>query len=305
VIAADSAVDPSVVEIKRNRSPTMTFSIAAFDPDTASWGVAVASKCLAVGHAVPWGSAGKGAIATQALANLSYGPNGLMLLADGDSAASVVEKLVGPDDLAAQRQLGVVDASGGAANHTGSGCLPWAGGLVDGEVTVQGNILAGSQVLDAMLEAYRASSTDPFARRLFKAVEAGENAGGDRRGKQSSCLRVWREGAAYGGGLDTAVDLRVDDDPEPVAELGRLLDLHHLYFERPAPGTLLDLDSALIAEISQSLTRLDYPPESYGGVGGALERWIGTENFEERHVPGQIDPLVLAHLRRQAGVEGG
>jgi uncharacterized Ntn-hydrolase superfamily protein len=277
----------------------MTFSIVAFDSDTESWGVAVASKCLAVGHAVPWGAAGAGAVATQALANLSYGPDGVALLRQGAPAAEVVDALVGPDALAAQRQLGVVDAAGRAASYTGPGCLPWAGGIVDEAVAVQGNILAGEQVPQAMLAAFHASEGEPFVQRLLRALEAGEAAGGDRRGKQSSALRVWREGAAYGGGLDLAVDLRVDDDPEPVAELGRLVDLHTLYFCRPEPGTLLELDEELTQEVTAALAALGYDPAT--GFREALARWIGTENFEERDVHGKIDPLVLDHLRRQAG----
>jgi uncharacterized Ntn-hydrolase superfamily protein len=277
----------------------MTFSIVAYDRQSESWGVAVASKCLAVGHAVPWGSAGAGAIATQALANLSYGPDGVEKLRNGKSAREVVDELVGPDELAAQRQLGVVDASGRAANHTGSGCLPWAGGIVDGGVAVQGNILAGEQVVTAMVRAYRESEEEPFTERLLRALEAGDAAGGDRRGKQSSALRVWREGAAYGGGLDIAVDLRVDDDEEPVVELARLVDLHTLYFCRPDPATLLELDGELEREVAAALSALGYAPEN--GFADAFARWVGTENFEERDVPGKIDPLVLGHLRRQAG----
>jgi uncharacterized Ntn-hydrolase superfamily protein len=278
--------------------PRVTFSIVAFDRATDSCGVAVASKCLAVGHAVPWGAADAGAIATQALANLAYGPDGIALLRAGRAAPDVVSELVGKDELAARRQVGIVDGSGRAANHTGDECLPWAGGIVDGEVAVQGNILAGEHVVRSMLDAYRASGSEPFVRRLLRALEAGDAAGGDRRGKQSSSLRVWREGAAYGGGLDIAVDLRVDDDPEPVAELARLVDLHYLYFTRPEPGTLLDLDDDLEREITAGLAVLGYEPEQ--GFGESLARWIGTENFEERDVPGKIDPLVLEHLRRQA-----
>jgi uncharacterized Ntn-hydrolase superfamily protein len=275
----------------------MTFSIVAFEPESESWGVAVASKCLAVGHAVPWGAAHAGAVATQALANLSYGPDGVALLRSGQSARLVVEALTGPDALASQRQLGVVDAKGTAANHTGSDCLPWAGGIVDGDVAVQGNILAGEQVPREMLGAYRASRGQPFVRRLLSALEAGDAAGGDRRGRQSSAVRVWREGAAYGGGLDVAVDLRVDDHASPIVELRRLVDLHHLYFVRPDPLTLIDIDQGLTEEIGAALATLGYQPEK--GFRDALARWIGTENFEERDVPGKIDPLVLAHLRKQ------
>ena len=282
----------------------MTFSIVAFDSATDSWGVAVASKCLAVGHAVPWGAAGSGAVATQALANLGYGRDALALFLEGVAADEAVRRIVEPDPLAAQRQVGVVDAKGQAASYTGPDCLPWAGGIVDGEVAVQGNILAGEQVPAAMLAAYRDSAEEPFVTRLVRALEDGEAAGGDRRGKQSACVRVWRAGAAYGGGLDVAVDLRVDDDPEPVAELVRLVELHDLYFCRPDPETLLDLDEELRQEVTSALRALDYDPEPEG-FEPAFERWVGTENFEERYVAGKIDPRVLEHLRRQAAAVAG
>lgn len=283
----------------------MTFSIVAYDGDSHSWGVAVASKCLAVGHAVPWGSAGTGAVATQALANLAYGRDALAELATGATAEEAVRRIVEPDELRSQRQVGVVDAEGRSANYTGPDCLPWAGGIVDGEIAVQGNILAGEQVLTAMIAAYREATDEPFVGRLVRALEDGEAAGGDRRGKQSACVRVWREGAAYGGGLDLAVDLRVDDDPEPVVELRRLVDLHDLYFNRPDPETLLPLEGELEQEVERSLNALDYRPEAHGGFVPALEVWIGTENFEERHVAGKIDPRVLEHLRRQVAAAGG
>ena len=274
----------------------MTFSIVAFEPESRSWGVAVASKCLAVGFAVPWGGAGAGAVATQALANLSYGPDGVAMLRSGRSAPEVVKALTAPDPLASHRQLGVVDAQGHAANHTGADCLPWAGGITDGDVSLQGNILAGEQVLREMLKAYRASRGEALQRRLLHAIEAGDAAGGDRRGRQSAAVRVWRDGAAYGGGLDVAVDLRVDDKPAPIPELARLVDLHNLYFERPDPKTLIPIDAGLTAEITAALDRLGYQPDK--GFENALTRWIGTENFEEREVLGKIDPLVLDHLRK-------
>lgn len=282
----------------------MTFSIVAYDGDSSSWGVAVASKCLAVGHAVPWGAAGTGAVATQALANLAYGRDALAELAAGASAAEAIERIVAADDLRLQRQVGVVDGEGRAASYTGADCLPWSGDIVDGEIAVQGNILAGEQVLTAMIAAYREAVDQPFVGRLVRALEDGEAAGGDRRGKQSACVRVWREGAAYGGGLDLAVDLRVDDDPEPVTELRRLVELHDLYFNRPEPGTLLPLEGELLSEVEQALVALDYAPEKHGGFVPAFEVWVGTENFEERYAEGQIDPRVLDHLRRQVAAAG-
>jgi uncharacterized Ntn-hydrolase superfamily protein len=277
----------------------VTFSIVAYEPESESWGVAVASKCLAVGFAVPWGGARAGAVATQALANLSYGPDGVAMLRSGRAAAEVVKALTTPDKLASHRQLGVVDSHGRAANHTGADCLPWAGGITDGDVSLQGHILAGEQVLQAMLRAYRGSKGETLQRRLLHAIEAGDAAGGDRRGRQSAAVRVWREGASYGGGLDVFVDLRVDDAPAPIPELARLVELHNLYFCRPDPKTLIDIDADLTREITAALARLGYAPEH--GFRDALARWIGTENFEERDVLGKIDPLVLDHLRKQVG----
>jgi uncharacterized Ntn-hydrolase superfamily protein len=282
----------------------MTFSIAAYDPDTASWGVAVASKCLAVGSAVPWGRAGAGAVATQALANLAYGDDGLELLAAGESAAATVERLTAGDALRDQRQVGIVDAGGGAASHTGSHCMHWAGGTVREDFTVQGNLLAGPEVVDAMVAAYEASSSQPFARRLLAAVRAGDAAGGDRRGRQSAALRVWRAGGSYGGGADRAVDLRVDDHDDPVAELGRLLGLQELYFERPDPATLLPLEGELADQVAVALAAVGYDPVAKGGLRPALDEWSGVENFEERMVPGKLDPIVWRILRDRAASVG-
>jgi len=132
----------------------MTFSIVAFDPASRSWGVAVASKCLAVGYAAPWGAAEVGAIATQALANLSYGPNGLDLLRSGRAAPEVVATLVADDPLEDQRQVGIVDAAGRTANHTGSRCIDWKGHRAGDNFAAQGNLLDGPHVGDAMVAAY-------------------------------------------------------------------------------------------------------------------------------------------------------
>jgi uncharacterized Ntn-hydrolase superfamily protein len=279
----------------------VTFSIVAHDAE--SWGVAVASKCLAVGFAVPWGRAGVGAVATQALANLSYGPDGLAALAEGHSAAEVVERLTAADPQQEHRQLGVVDAAGRAANHTGGRCLDWAGGETGDGVALQGNLLAGPQVLAAMAEAWRSTAAEPFPRRLLAAVQAGDRAGGDRRGRQSAALRVWRHGAAYGGGLDLAVDLRVDDHADPTAELARLLGLQELYFGRPDPASLLPLRGGLAEEVAAGLAALGYHAGA-GGLQAALDEWVGVENYEERMgTPGMVDPVVLEQLRRQ--VEAG
>ncbi|GAA1509672.1 DUF1028 domain-containing protein [Kribbella lupini] len=268
----------------------MTFSIVAYDVESASWGVAVASKFLAVGAVVPWGRAGAGAVATQASANLSYGPDGLDLLSEGLSADEVVERLIAADGGRDSRQVGVVDAAGRGATYTGPECMDWAGGLAGDGFAVQGNILAGPGVVPAMAEAWREGADEPFDRRLLGALAAGDQAGGDSRGRQSAALRVWRAGAAYGGQLDIAIDLRSDDHRAPVEDLGRLLSLHNLYFGKPDPATLLPLEGALAEEVTALLARLGY---------STLDAWAGTENFEERLVDGQLDPLVLEQLRAQ------
>jgi uncharacterized Ntn-hydrolase superfamily protein len=278
----------------------MTFSIVAFDSDSGSWGIAVASKFLAVGAVVPWGRAGAGAVATQAMANLSYGPDGLDLLADGIAADQVVARLTGADDEREYRQIGVVDARGRGATFTGGSCLDWAGGEAGDGYAVQGNILVGPQVVAAMTGAWRERAGESFEQRLLGVLAAGDQAGGDRRGRQSAALRVWREGAAYGGVLDLAIDLRVDDHRAPVDELGRLLDLQELYFGKPDTASLLPLDGALAAEVAVSLEKLGYPTAGGARLVEALDTWAGTENFEERLVPGKLDPVVLEQLRRQA-----
>ena len=281
----------------------MTFSIVAFDPASRSWGVAVASKCLAVGFAVPWGGAEVGAIATQALANLSYGPNGLDLLRSGLTAAETVARLTADDPLAGQRQLAVVDAAGRTANHTGSRCMDWKGHRPGEHFTVQGNLLDGPQVVDAMAAAYDPAQSH-VGRRLLQCLQAAEAAGGDRRGLESAALSVWREGAAYGGGLDIGTDLRVDDHTTPVTELGRLLDLHFLYFERPDRATLLPLDGSLAGEVADALVAVGYAPGEHGSLDEAFAAWSGVNNFEERTLPGQLDPIVWAILREQAEAAG-
>ena len=303
----------------------MTFSIVARDPANGDLGVAVASKFLAVGSVVPWAQAGLGAIATQALANVSYGPDGLAALAGGNDARAVVASLTEADDGRSERQLGIVDARGGAASHTGTGCLAWAGGRIADGVAVQGNILAGSEVVDAMLTAFQAAS-GPLPDRLLSTLLAGDRAGGDARGRQSAALLVVRAGGGYGGTTDRWIDLRVDDHVDPVPELHRLLDIWRLLSERPDPGDLVPIEPALAAELRARLTRAGWAPgrddtfaaSIRGALAGAsrigtprdagpdwdatwdaaLLTWMGVANLEERTAAaGWIDPAVLERLR--------
>jgi uncharacterized Ntn-hydrolase superfamily protein len=156
-------------------------------------------------------------------------------------------------------------------------------------------------VVDAMRDSWLGAGADlPFARRLVAALRAGDEAGGDRRGRQSAALLVVAKRGGYGGGSDVLVDLRVDDHPDPVAELARLLDIHTLLFGRPDPQDLLDLEGELAEEVAALLTAAGYLPAG-GSVDSALAAWAGVENLEERLVPGRIDPVVLAHLRARRG----
>ncbi|GAB7051650.1 DUF1028 domain-containing protein [Catenuloplanes indicus] len=275
----------------------MTFSIVGRSADGRLHGVAVASKFLAAGALVPAAEASLGAVATQAHLNLSYRPRGLDLLREGRSAAETVAALVSGDGERDHRQVGVVGPAGDGAAFTGAGCHDWAGHLTGDGFAVQGNILAGPRVLDAMRDAWLdpAAASLRFAERLLRALAAGDRAGGDRRGRQSAGLYVVEKGGGYGGTGDVLVDLRADDHPDPVAELSRLLGIHTMLFEKPDPATLLDLTADLAAEVTGRLVTLGHPVTTT--LDDALASWAGIENLEERLVPGRIDPLVLAHLR--------
>jgi len=200
-----------------------TFSIVARDPDTKEWGVAVASKVLGVGVVVPFAKAGVGAIATQSFANVTYGPRGLDMLAQGKSAQETLDALTSADEQKDQRQVGIIDAEGRVANFTGVKCNPWAGAKSGKNYSCQGNLLTGPEVIDAMADAFE-KTTGPFAWRLATALEAGEKAGGDKRGKQSAAIVVVRDKAGYAKLNDRYIDLRVDDHEAPVTELLRILN---------------------------------------------------------------------------------
>lgn len=284
----------------------MTFSIVAWDPDASppEWGVAVASKFLAVGAVVPWANAGAGALATQAFANLAYGPQGIERLRAGRTAEEVVNGLTGADEEREHRQLGVVDAEGRAATFTGTECFDWAGGRTGKGYTCQGNILTGADVVDDMCKAFERTKGE-LSVRLLAALRAGDEAGGDRRGRQSAALLVVREGGGYGGGTDLSVSLRVDDHEAPVGELERLFEIHRLLFPRPEDLDYLDIDAALASEIAELLTRAGYPATASNGYDEALKKvlfeYVGTENLEERWSDeARIERKVLEYLRARA-----
>lgn len=278
-----------------------TFSIAA--TDGIDWGVAVASKFLAVGAVVPAAASGVGAVATQAMGNTSFKVDGLRMLREGASASAVVDRLTGDDPDRDHRQLGVVDSFGQAASYTGAACFDWAGSRMGPNYTCQGNILTGPGVVEAMAAAFEAS-TGRLADRLLASLTAGDDDGGDSRGRQSAALLVVRSGGGYGGFDDRMIDLRVDDLPRPIPELERLLRLWRLHFEVPTEEELIPVDSGIVALLRSGLElrgQLD-GAASDEQVIDALQRWAGMENLEERCKNRTlVDPLVLALLAGDAG----
>jgi uncharacterized Ntn-hydrolase superfamily protein len=296
-----------------------TFSIAALDLETGDLGVAVQSKFPNVRPIVPWAAAEVGAVATQAAANVSYGPRGLALLANGASAEAALRALIADDDARETRQVGIVDANGGAATWTGAECFAWAGGRAGeaegrpGQVAAgagfaaQGNILRGPETVAALAQTFHAAPGG-LADRLVAALVAGGQAGGDRRGEQSAALLVKRAGAGYDGTSDDFVDISLYDHPRPLAELERLLALHKLHFFRSDPADLIPIDEPLCRELQALLGDAEY--RGFGFYTGpahgrfdaatqkALQDFMGWENYDVRiRADNLIDRVVLADMR--------
>lgn len=271
----------------------MTFSIVARQGE--AYGVAVASKFLAVGAVVPAARIGVGAVATQSFARVAYLEELLGRLAAGEAPQEALDAAVALDDGRDDRQVGVVGASG-SATFTGPGCNPWAGGVTgeagDTAYAIQGNILTGPEVVEAMEGAWLASDGQPFARRLLAALRAGDEAGGDSRGRQSAAMYAVEPGSGYDHS-GVLVDLRVDDHTEPVAEVARLLEEWDLLFGKPED--VQPLTGALADEVRERLGRLGYTKPD---VRVALEEWVGVVNYEARLTPDGIDGRVLEALRR-------
>lgn len=270
----------------------MTFSIVGAVGDAC--GVAVASKFLSVGAVVTAARTGVGAVATQAMAKVTYKDDVLRLLSEGFSAAEAVAEVTAADPESAHRQLGVA-APGSEATFTGEACLPWAGGVCGsddtGRYAVQGNILVGPEVVAAMEEAWVENSRLALAERLLAALLAGDAAGGDSRGRQSAAVYAVKPGTGYDGS-GVLMDLRVDDHPDAPRELARLAELHVMTFG--CPEEVRPLQGELDAEVSARLLRLGY---SDPDTARALAAWAGRENFEMRLSPDGIDTKLLAALR--------
>ncbi|MBX3437886.1 MAG: DUF1028 domain-containing protein [Planctomycetaceae bacterium] len=231
--AGDHSLSDSTV--RRISTPTVaTFSIVACDPETGELGIAVQSRLPGVGAIVPFARAGVGAIATQAYANTRFGPEGLKLLSEGKAPEEVMRLLTAGDLARAERQFGIVDARGRTVTFTGDDCLAWAGSKSGPNYVAQGNILAGPDVVEAMGRAFEATHGE-LALRLLAALDAGQQAGGDRRGMQSAALLIVREGWGYDGQNDRFRDLRVDDHDSPIRELRRVYEAHTKTFPRPRP----------------------------------------------------------------------
>ncbi len=286
--------------------PITTFSIVAYDPQRREWGVAVQSKFLAAAAVVSWARAHAGAVATQANANLTFGPRGLDLMAAGESAQETLDALIAADDGRAQRQVGLVDKDGDAAAYTGESCLDWAGHVVGDGFTCQGNILVPGTV-DAMAARFAEvrGSGGELADWLVEALAVGQAVGGDRRGRQAAGVLVVREGGGYGGNNDRYLDLRVDDHPTPIQKLKQLVEMHHLFFGEVDPEDLIPLED-IAAELQEILTRTGHYESPVSGHFDAATRealitLVSTENLEERWdgTGDYIDFKVVEFLRQK------
>ncbi|MEM0155599.1 MAG: DUF1028 domain-containing protein [Thermoplasmataceae archaeon] len=265
----------------------MTFSVVVYDRDAKEWGVGVASRYLSVGSVVPWALAGIGAIATQSYANYSYGPNGLELLKT-HSAKETLEILTSADPEREKRQLGIVDSKGEAQAFTGSQCHEYAGHFVGDGFSVQGNILAGERVINAM--AGEMEKKGRIEDRIIRALFSAEKNGGDRRGKQSAAMLVVSESRSFEKGSRIVYDLRVEDHRNPVEEINRLVGLWK--------ATNLDRESIEIITVKDSITHrlrhLGYD---------SLEKWAYDNSLENSVSAGKIGVVAYRILMGETNPE--
>ncbi|MFX1494149.1 MAG: DUF1028 domain-containing protein [Promethearchaeota archaeon] len=263
----------------------MTFSIVAYEPKNKEWGVAVQSKFVAVGAIVPFAKANVGGIATQAYANTSYGPEGLKLLEKGLSAEETIKELIKDDEQRDERQIGIVDSHGNTSAFTGKKCFDWAGHIIGKNYSCQGNILASEDVVKAMAEAFENTKKD-LVEKFFAALEAGQNKGGDRRGRESAAILIVKEKGAYDGGTDRYIDIRVDEHPTPIKELRKVFEVYDMcILLRDDPKDIVKLEDNVMKIVKERL-KIDgfYKGEINASYDKetryALRDWLGTNNFE-------------------------
>jgi uncharacterized Ntn-hydrolase superfamily protein len=277
----------------------MTFSIVARDPEQDAVGIAVQSKFVSVGSVVPFASADAGAIATQSFANVAYGSDGLDHLREGLSAEETIEQLTTADDEAERRQVGIVGADGSVAGFTGKECFDTALDVQGEQYTVQGNILENEETVHAMAEAYE-SAAGGLPERLIAALSAGDEAGGDSRGKQSAALYIVKPEGGYDGGNDRWVDVRVDDHEQPIEELERVFKLYDVtLLSRAEPERIEKLSGPTARDVAAVLVEMGFLDEAAGDVEefseaqqDALESFRGMNNFENHSLPVLEDALA-------------
>ena len=281
-----------------------TYSIVGCDPAAGEVGVAVQSKFLAVGSAVPWAKGGVGAVATQSWANLTYGNRGIALMEQGLHPEEIIEELTRDDELKDSRQVGIVDIQGRSASFTGKDCSDWAGGITGENFAAQGNILTGKDVVDAMVDGFLETKGD-LAGRLMESLAAGQAAGGDKRGMQSAALYVVKVGGGYGGGSDRLVDVRVDEHKNPIEELRRILDLSRFYFGKTKEGNYAKIEGETKDYILSVMAKRGHYDGELGAdwneaMHDAFQHFSLVENFDERLAPfGLVDHEVLAFMKKQ------
>jgi len=279
-----------------------TYSIVGCDPVAGEVGVAVQSKFLAVGSAVPWAKGGVGAVATQAWANLSYGNRGIEMMEQGLHPEEIIAKLTCDDEMKESRQVGIVDIQGRSATFTGKDCAEWAGGRIGENFAAQGNILAGDKVVDALADTFL-KTEGTLTTRLMESLAAGQAAGGDKRGMQSASLYIVKVGGGYGGLSDRLVDLRVDEHKNPIKELRRILELSRFYFGKTKEGNYAKIEGETKDYILNLMAKRghfigDMSVNWNEAMHDAFQYFSLVENFDERLAPfGLVDNEVLAFMK--------
>ena len=268
------------------------------------------SKFPAVGAVVPWAKTKVGAVATQASANVTYGPRALDLLQTGLTSSQALERLLSADEHNQTRQVAVVDSKGNVAVHTGKECMNWAGHVTGDGYSCQGNILAGKDVVESMAQTYERTTGD-LIDKLLAALTAGQKAGGDRRGQQSAALLVVREKGGYEGFTDRYVDLRVDDSPHPIQELRRVFDVYDMtMLAREDPANLVSITGPIASAVQRDLKALRFYKGSVTGVYDdstkkALREFVSVNNFENKmQQEGLIWKSILKFMRDSANKRG-